>query len=60
MADLTDVFTFMVSIPQRLFELLRSQVVFTAFGFEVDLASIIIVFLILGMIVSIFWKGAKS
>lgn len=58
--DLTNVFTTIIEFMYRVFNLLYSHAKFTAFGYSVSMFDIIIVFILIGMVVSLFWKGAKA
>lgn len=37
-----------------------SAVTFSAYGFSVPFTSILVVFIIIGMVINVFWKGAKT
>lgn len=56
---MTEFFDFFVSMFQQLFSLLGS-VRFVLYGYEVTWLSVVFVFLVIGFVVGVFWKGARG
>lgn len=56
---MSDAFLLIFRFWQSLFNLLNGAV-FDIGGFEVSLGGLIIAFLILGMVISVFWKGGQA
>lgn len=60
MGDLTSCFQFLIGIPFRLLEVLASHTAFVAFGVSVNYLSVVLAFIVVSMVVSLFWKGARG
>lgn len=58
--DVTSFFSSVIDFIADLFRLLDQKAVFTAFGQSVSVANIIGAFIIISMVISFFWKGAKA
>ena len=58
--DVTNFFRSVIGFIGDLFTLLDSKAVFTAFGQSVSVLNILGAFVVLSMVISIFWKGAKA
>lgn len=58
--DVTNFFTRVISFIGDLFRILDQRAVFTAFGESVSVLNILGALVILSMVISIFWKGAKA
>lgn len=57
---MTDLFKFLVNCFWKFYNLLNDEVVFDFFGFEVSIMGLFVGFIVLGFVVSVFWKGVKS
>lgn len=57
---MTAVFKFFVSMFSRLWDLLNSIVFPDFFGFEVSFGGIITALLVVSMVATVFWKGARA
>lgn len=57
-----DIFKLFIGFIGDFLNVLNSKFYLTAFGlsFKVSLLGILVVFLVLSMIITIFWKGAKG
>ncbi len=58
--DVTNFFQRVIGFIGSLFQLLDSKAVFTAFGQTVSVLNILGALVVLSMVISIFWKGAKA
>lgn len=58
--DVTNFFRSVIGFIGSLFQLLDSKAVFTAFGQTVSVLNILGALVVLSMVISIFWKGAKA
>lgn len=58
--DVTKFFQSVIGFIGSLFQLLDSKAVFTAFGQSVSVLNILGALVVLSMVISIFWKGAKA
>lgn len=60
MGDLTSAFQTIISFMLGLIDKLAQKTAFSAFGLSVNWFSVVLAFLVVTMIVSIFWRGAKG
>lgn len=58
--DLTSFFNLIINFFKQLFFTLDSKAVFTAFGVQVSLLTVIGAIVVLTMVIGIFWRGAKG
>lgn len=56
---MTDFFNFFVTIWQDIIGLL-TDTSFDLFGLPVNLASLLFVFLVIGFVISAFWRGSRA
>lgn len=57
---MTAVIKFLVDCFWQFYNLLNDKVVFNIFGYDVSLMGLFVGFIVLGFVVSVFWKGVKS
>lgn len=56
---MTEFFTAFIGWWRSLFDLLDS-ITFELYGFNVSFLSVLFVFLLFAIVISVFWKGAKA
>lgn len=56
---MTEVFKFLIQCINDYIAVLNS-ITFEFFGYEVHLATFFMSFIIIGFVVAVFWKGARS
>lgn len=57
---MTAVFNFFVSMFSRLWQLLNSIVFADFYGYEVSFGGIVTALLVVSMVATVFWKGARG
>lgn len=60
MGDLTSVFQMIIGFMLDVINKVAEKTSFSAFGFTVNFWSVLLAFFVVTMVVSIFWRGAKS
>lgn len=56
---MTEALKFFVDVFRRVVDLLNDTT-FELYSYDVSLGSVLMAFLVIGIVISVFWKGAKA
>lgn len=57
--DIGSAIDFIVNTFKSLYNLLNSRLVFTIFGTQISMVNFVVTIMIVLIVISVFWKGAK-